>query len=131
MPVKLATPLVDMLESEWRKQVLQLAHQLGWKSYFTFNSKGSSHGFPDLVLARDRVIYVELKREKTKTTGKQKEWLRALLAAHAEAYIARPRDLEALAAVLAHPGDPRLANGVSHAYGGWCALRASTLEECA
>jgi Holliday junction resolvase RusA-like endonuclease len=57
-------------------------------------------GFPTLALVRERIVFVE-----TAATGEltddQREWLRALLQAGAEAYVARPRDLEALASVLA------------------------------
>ena len=93
--------LADILEKDWQRDVVNLAKTLGWTRVFhTFDSRRSTHGFPDLVIVRDRVVYLELKREKTKLTDEQKGWLRALRAAHAEAYIARPRDLEALAEVL-------------------------------
>jgi len=96
-----AHPLEDVLEKDWQRQVVQLAKQLGWTHVFhTFDSRRSTHGFPDLVLIRDRVLYLELKREKTKLTDEQRDWLRALRAAGAQAYVARPRHLEALAAVL-------------------------------
>jgi hypothetical protein len=96
-----ATPLDEILERDWQRQVIGLAKQLGWQRiYHTFDSRRSTHGFPDLVLAGDRVIYLELKREKTKLTDDQVGWLNALRAGGAEAYVARPRDLEALAACL-------------------------------
>lgn len=97
-----ATPLAEVLEKDWQRTVVDLARQLGWtRIYHTHDSRRSTHGFPDLVLVRDRVIYLELKRETTRPTSEQVAWLRALRAAGAEAYIARPRDLEDLAAVLA------------------------------
>lgn len=95
-----ATRLVDVLEREWQSQVIKLAKTLGWRTYHTFDSRRSTHGFPDLVLVRDRVIYLELKREKGRLTDEQKDWLQHLLAAGAEAYVARPRHLDALGAVL-------------------------------
>lgn len=99
--VQAAKPLEDILEREWQRQVIDLAKQLGWtRIYHTFDSRRSTHGFPDLVIVRDRVVYLELKREKTKLTDEQKGWLRALRAADALAYVARPRDLHALAQVL-------------------------------
>jgi hypothetical protein len=103
--------LEDMLEKEWQRQVVQLAKTLGYRTYHTFDSRRSTHGFPDLVLVRDRVIYLELKREKGRLTEEQKGWLRALRAAGAEAYVARPRDLEALGRTLAAYG--RDAPGVA------------------
>lgn len=95
-----ATPLEDVLEKEWQRQVVQLAKTLGWRSYHTFDSRRSTHGFPDLVLVRERVIYLELKRERGKLTDEQADWLLALLEAGAHAYVARPRDLEAVAMAL-------------------------------
>lgn len=95
-----AKPLEDILEKEWQRTVVDLAKQLGWRHYHTFDSRRSTHGFPDLVLVRDRVLYLELKREKGRLTDEQIDWLRRLRAAGAEAYVARPRHLEAVAAVL-------------------------------
>lgn len=102
-----ATPLADILEAEWQRDVVQLARTLGWdRIYHTFNSRRSAHGFPDLVLLRDRCVMLELKREKTKLTDEQAGWFSALIAAGVEAYVARPRDLEAIAAILAARRDP-------------------------
>ena len=99
--MKAATPLDQYTEKEWQTQVVQLAKQLGWKRpYHTYNSRRSESGWPDLVLVRDRIIYLELKREAGKLTTTQIEWLQALRAAGGEAYIARPRDLQSLAQVL-------------------------------
>ena len=108
MPVRHATPLQDVLEKDWQKQVRELAQTLGWRrAYHTFDSRRSDTGFPDLVLVRDRVVFLELKREKGKVSPDQREWLRALTAAKAEVYLARPRHLQALAQVLG----PRQSTG--------------------
>ena len=95
-----AVPLNDILEADWQRDVVKLAKTLGWRVYHTYNSRRSAHGFPDLVLVRDRVVYLELKREKTHPTDEQKAWIRDLLAAGAEVYIARPRNLDELGKVL-------------------------------
>jgi hypothetical protein len=87
-------------EKDWSKQVAQLALQLGWRRYHTFRSERSQPGFPDETLVRDRVIFLELKTETGKVSDAQRSWLTALLDAGAEAYVARPRDLEFLAYVL-------------------------------
>jgi hypothetical protein len=92
--------LTDILEVDWQRTVVDLAKQLGFLTYHTHNSRRSAHGFPDLVLVRDRVIYLELKRETTGPTDQQKAWLRALTTAGAEAYLARPSDLDDLALIL-------------------------------
>ena len=96
-----ATPLTDVLEKDLQTQVFELLNLLGWKrSYHVHDSRRSAHGFPDVVAVRDRVVYLELKREKTTTTPTQREWLKALRAAGAEVYVVRPRNFDALAAVL-------------------------------
>jgi len=110
-----ATPLPEILERDWDRQLFAagrkpgIATQLGWHSHWTFNSKGSAHGFPDRTLARDRVIFAELKRE---LTGKKSEdanrhpsaaqigWLDQLARAGAEVYLWRPSDLDEIARIL-------------------------------
>lgn len=97
-----ALALDDILEAEWQSQVVEIARTLAWNEiYHTFNSRRSAHGFPDLILLRERLIALELKREKTCATEHQKRWLRALIAAGVETYLVRPRNLESLALVLA------------------------------
>lgn len=93
-------PLHLYTEKDWSKQVAQLALQLGWRRYHTFRSERSQPGFPDETLVRDRVIFLELKTETGKVSDAQRSWLCALLDAGAEAYVARPRDLEFLGYVL-------------------------------
>lgn len=93
--------LTDLTEKDWQRQVVELAVMCGWrKAYHTFDSRRSHPGFPDLVLVRDRVLFIELKAEKGKLSDVQRDWLRALLEANAEAYVARPRDLDEIGAVL-------------------------------
>lgn len=99
--MKAALPLDLYTEADWSKQVHDLCRQLGWRWYHTYRSERSPGGFPDETLARDRVIFLELKTEQGKLSDKQRDWLRALLAAEAEAYVARPRDIQMLADVLA------------------------------
>jgi hypothetical protein len=99
-----STTLADVLEKDWQRQVRNLAATLGYRhAYHTFNSRRSDTGFPDLVLVapeRRRVIYLELKRERGKLTPVQRAWCRALHAAGAEVYVARPRHLQLLADLL-------------------------------
>lgn len=99
-----ATPLDQVTEKEWSGQVHDLAQMLGWRRYHTYRSTRSAAGFPDEVLVRERVVFLELKTEAGKLSGAQEDWLRALLGACVEAYIVRPRDLEALSRVLTGRG---------------------------
>jgi hypothetical protein len=116
--VKAALPLHLYTEKDWSKQVADLCKQLGWRRYHTYRSERSQPGFPDEFLVRDRCIFLELKTEQGKLSSHQRDWLNALLDAGAEAYVARPRDLEFLAYVLTARHTP-----VGHA------LMASTLAE--
>lgn len=104
--------LVDVLEKDWQKQVRQLATLLGYKrAYHTHDSRKSDTGFPDLVLVRDRIIYLELKREKGRLTDTQREWVTALHQAGGEVYVVRPHNFDALAAVLGPKHTPSYAIG--------------------
>jgi hypothetical protein len=98
--MKAAIPPDDMTEKVWQQSVSDLFRSLGWRGYHTLRSKGSQPGYPDLTLVRDRVVFLELKTESGKTTGKQKEWLSALERAGADVYVVRPRHMQALATVL-------------------------------
>src|SRR5436309_1092831 len=103
--------LAEILEKEWQAQVVDLARTFGWREYHTYNSRRSAMGFPDLVLLRDRSVFLELKREKGRLTEDQQGWFRALLVAGCEAYVARPRDLDALALILASRRPPWESRG--------------------
>ncbi|HVM69552.1 MAG TPA: VRR-NUC domain-containing protein [Gaiellaceae bacterium] len=96
-----AKPLDDVLEKELTTQIVDLARTLGWRRYHTHDSRRSAHGFPDEVLVRDRLILLELKREKGKLTPEQAAWITDLLNAGAEVYVVRPRDLQQIAEILA------------------------------
>lgn len=97
--------LDEILEKDWDSQLFNtqrgLAPNLGWTlTYHTLKSKGSRSGFPDRVLIRERVIFAELKREKTKPTEEQVRFLDGLAAAGAEVYLWRPSDLDEIGRVL-------------------------------
>jgi len=104
--------LSAMTERELTSQVIGpkakpgVARQLGFACYHTLRSKGSEPGFPDWVLARERVIYLELKTEKGVVSDAQRFWIRALHNAGAEVYVVRPRHLEQIAWVLARRRRP-------------------------
>jgi hypothetical protein len=101
-------PLEDILETEWDATLFRgpkaLANTLGWTSYHTLRSRGSKPGYPDRTLVRDRILFVETKREKktaTLVSPEQKEWLDRLSRAGGEVYLWRPSDLDEAAAILA------------------------------
>ena len=94
------TALLDISEKEWAAQVYDLARTFGWMRYHTHRSERSPAGFPDEVLVRERVIFVELKSEKGKLSDAQLRWLEKLTWAGAETHVWRPSDLELVGRVL-------------------------------
>lgn len=83
---------VTMTESELQEAVFDLARLFKWASYHTYDSRRSSPGFPDLVLARDRVMFVELKSSNGRLSPAQRLWKVRLEIAGAEHHIWRPDD---------------------------------------
>ena len=89
-----------MSERQLSDAVAELARHLGWLAYHTHDSRHSAAGFPDWVLCHpvhQRLIFVELKSAKGKTTAAQEEWLAALdalafLDEPPEVYVWRPED---------------------------------------
>lgn len=100
-----ATALADVLEDDWDRQLFRgpkaLATMLGWTTYHTLRSRGSRSGYPDRTCVRERILFAELKREKTKPTAEQVEWLDRLANAGGEVYLWRPSDLGEIGNVLA------------------------------
>lgn len=92
-------------EKAFMAKVVALAKENGWKIYHTLNSRGSQPGFPDLVLVRQRVLFIELKTEKGKPTDEQREWIIALKLAGAEVQIWRPSMWNDIVRTLKSPGE--------------------------
>jgi len=88
-------------EKQLTSDLLELVKVFGWHRYHTYRSERSPAGFPDEVLARERVIYVELKTMLGKLAPLQEEWLQWLRAAGQEVYVWRPSDRQEMAEVLA------------------------------
>jgi len=63
-----------MAEKQFQAEVIDIAKQIGWLLYHTYDSRQCEPGFPDLVLVRDRVMFRELKTEKGKLTLAQIDW---------------------------------------------------------
>jgi len=103
--------LPDLTEAELEQTLFQLpnglAPMLGWAlRYHTYRSKRSPSGFPDWMLARERIIYVELKSEHGKPTADQQRWLTGITAAGGEAYLWKPTDLDEAVCILQMRHDP-------------------------
>ena len=67
------TPYRVTREKSFQASVVQLARLLGWRVFYVRNSRGSPGGWPDLVMAKDRVLYRELKVD-GRLTAEQAEW---------------------------------------------------------
>ena len=63
-----------MKESTFQAQIIALAKKLGWFVYWTHDSRGSPEGFPDLVLVKDAVLFVELKTDTGRLSEAQRLW---------------------------------------------------------
>jgi len=85
-----ASPMaLKVSEAQFQRQVLQLAKLCGWRTAH-FRSgldrrgnwqtavAGDGKGFPDLVLVRERVLFVELKVNGNKLAPDQVAWRDAL-----------------------------------------------------
>lgn len=98
-----------MSEDELLKAVLEMAELFGWRAcHFRpgLNKRGQwqtamsgkhAAGFPDLVLVRDRVLFVELKSAIGKPSAYQYAWLEALNhvaeeTAYLDSFVWRPAD---------------------------------------
>lgn len=70
-----------MTEKQLQDAVLDAAYTFKWLAYHTYDSRRSSPGFPDLVLARNgEVLFVELKSKVGRLRPEQKVWMEQLTA---------------------------------------------------
>ncbi len=103
--MRLATALNELTEKEFTTLVVGtrtkpgLARGLNFRCYHTLRSKGSEPGFPDWTLVRERVVFLELKTAKGTVSDAQSAWLTDIHRA-GEAYVVRPKHLEAIKHVL-------------------------------
>ena len=109
-PKKAKVPIVP--EKDFQKQFLQFAKLMGWhRAHFRpgMNGRGTwqtavagdGAGFPDVVLVRERVVWIELKSDVGKLSDEQEVWRDKLFLAKQEWYLWRPRDWPTIQTVLA------------------------------
>lgn len=100
-----------MSEAALQAQIIELAQTLHWTVGHHHDSRREvrpgvfvgdklAAGIPDLVLVRERVLWVELKDTKGKLSANQVLWLDALRKAGAEVYVWRPGDMDEITSVL-------------------------------
>jgi hypothetical protein len=90
-------------EAQAQATIVQLATWRNWFVYHTHDSRHSAAGFPDLVLVRERVAFVELKRDGEKPRAEQRVWLDALAAAGMEVYVWTLADFADIGRILERP----------------------------
>lgn len=68
-----------MTEAQLFESVRDHLNAFHWLWYHTRDSRGSNHGFLDIVATKgQQLLFIELKREGKMPTDKQMEWLNAL-----------------------------------------------------
>ena len=85
-----------MTEKQFQAQIVKFAKMQGWMVYHTFDSRKSEPGFPDLMLAKDRILYRELKSEDGKLTFYQKRWGDRIRQAGGDWEVWRPSQIKAI-----------------------------------
>lgn len=92
---------MHVTEGAFQRSVVQTATPWGWATAHFHDSRRqvrpgvfvgdrAAAGFPDLVLARERLIIAELKTEMGRLTAAQRDWLVLLRQAGVEVYVWRP-----------------------------------------
>ena len=85
-----------MTEAELKREVVRMAHELGWKVFSlpmirNVRPVKDAVGYPDLTLARDgTVLWIELKTDAGVLSADQIAWMDAL---HPNMHVIRPNDL--------------------------------------
>jgi hypothetical protein len=80
-----------MSERQLQDAVVELAGYLHYLVFHPYDSRRSTPGWPDIVLAgHGRAIFAELKRERGRVSTAQQGWLDALAEAGVETYVWRP-----------------------------------------
>jgi hypothetical protein len=93
--------VIPQTEKRFQASILHLAGLLGWRVYFTHDSRRSPAGFPDLVLLKsDQALFRELKVAGGRLSAEQREWGDALTAAGLDYAVWRPSDWESISAEL-------------------------------
>lgn len=102
-------------EDDFQERVIELAHTFGWhvahfRKVQTHDRNGNprwltpvaadGEGFVDLVLVRDRVLFVELKAENGTLDPRQRIWRDKLTHADAWHFVWKPRDWDAIERTL-------------------------------
>jgi hypothetical protein len=83
-------PARDMTERQLQQSVTDLCRVLHLLCYHTRDSRGSSAGFPDLVIIGSAILFAELKSQHGKATIEQGVWRDGIREAGGTWYLWRP-----------------------------------------
>lgn len=84
-----------MTEKQWQAQVIELARLYQWWIFHPFDSRKSSHGWPDLTLIRPpEFVLAELKTEKGRLSTAQTDVIERLRACGLDVAVWRPSDFD-------------------------------------
>lgn len=99
---KTALPFELWTERDLAQAVVQLARLGHWRCYHTYDSRRSTHGYPDYTLLKGpRLIFAELKSEKGRVRPEQVGWLDDLSdVPGVECYLWRPSDFDEIVETL-------------------------------
>ncbi len=100
-----------LTEAAFTRMVLRFARLHGWQSshfrpamlkngQWRTAVSGDGKGFPDIVLVRERVIFIELKTESGKLSPEQEQWIAVLKKAKQEVYVWRPNQWQEIERTL-------------------------------
>ena len=88
-------------ESDFQRAVIHESIDRKWQHHHQYDSRRSISGYPDLILFRERVVWMELKVQNRKLKPAQKEWRNFILSAGGEWYVFWPKDWAKIMEVLA------------------------------
>jgi len=79
-------------EKQFRQQIVDLLKTCGWEVYFTWFSIHSPPGMTDIIAARERIIFRELKVPPNVLSPNQEKWRDAIIAAKGDWGLWQPED---------------------------------------
>jgi hypothetical protein len=93
--------IMKLTHKQFQQQVIDLARLMGWRHYFTWRSRFSPAGFPDLVLCKPpELVFLELKIKPDKLSPDQAAWLDDLRACGHVAVCCYPEDWKIIAGII-------------------------------
>ena len=93
---------IKISEKAFQQQIIEAATYLGYMHYHTWDSRRSVAGYPDLTLVKSgRMIFVEVKVGRNKTSKAQDAWLDMLATCPGvEVYVWYPHQWNEIEATL-------------------------------